>query len=439
MSARSSRRTHPVLVCRYKGDPRRFFGKFKDPEKGVWKKIPGGPFSPSVDTPEKALACAERWYVAEFVEIDRPQRIVSWEDACDAFLEEVRNRVRGSDATRDEARQKALALRSSRVLRSKPLGQHDEVLALTWFREFAHEVVTRPNVAAGPRDPRTVRNYVKILREVYRLARRHGALAPATPEPANGSELVQELRAMMAAKPQREFMMEENLIATVLASEQVSEFRRVWLATLIYTGMRPGEAHGLKLEDLQVLGRVRTFRVQRQYKLSRAKIPPKFGPLKTKNSYRVLPLHPDLWRRLEPWIASGWSRYVGRDPNPEDVLFPDPQGNPFREDRADDFRDILAGLELPTTFRGIPLIPYAVRHTFSTVARRVGIPAEDRDYFMGHGAKSVRAGSYDVNDVRHRYVQIRKLPTFTAEGLREHELRMNALDDIDEAELAPTG
>lgn len=439
MRDRSTTRKYPVIACKHKGNPKRFFGKYKDPKTGRWLKIPGGPFSPAVDTHDKALACAARWYEAEFLANDRPRKLTTWMDACDGFVEEVGIRLRGSDATKDEARMKASALRSNAVLNRKPLAQHDEALALAWLRSFAAEVVPKRAGLQAPRDPLTIRNYTKILREVYRFAHRHGALSPTCPAPAEGAEFDQELRALIAKKPKREFMLEADVIVAVFAAPTVSDFRKVWLGLLAYTGMRPGEAHGLKLGDLRVSNRIRYLRVERQFKLPRTKVPARFGSVKTKNANRLLPVHPDLWVRLHAWLETGWAAYVGRQPTPEDVILPTPDGKPFREERADEFRDMLAEMNLPTSFAGIPLTPYAIRHTFSTLAKRVGIPDEDRDYLMGHTPKSTRATNYDVNDVRYLYSQIRKLPTFTAAGLKEFEERINALDDIDEAELAPTG
>lgn len=429
---------HPVLVCVYKGDPRRFFGKFKSPT-GKWLKIPGGPFSAAVDTREKAMLCALGWYAREFVEGERPSKLITFADACDAFAEEVRSRLRGSDATRDEATMKAAALRSDNVLSSRPLANHDHALCLRWLREFASEEITRGKGIVKRRDPLTIRNYAKVLREVYRFAQRHGAMPPSCTAPANGEEFEHELRALLATKMRREFFIEPAAIAAVLDSTKVTQFRKVWLAVLIYTGLRPGEAHGLRIGDLRSEARPRYLSVEQQLKLSRKNVPVRLGTLKTKSSYRLIPVHRDLGARLDAWIASGWRAWVGREPSPADPLLPNQKGVPFREDRADEFRALLASVGVGTTYKGLRLTPYAVRHTFSSTAKRVGIPEEDRDYLMGHSARSTRARNYDTSDVRHLYAQIRKLPTFTAAGLEEFEQRMNALDGIDEDELAPTG
>lgn len=68
----------PVAVCQCKGEKKRFFGKYKDPDevdwKKRWKKIPGGAYGAEIDTRAKAMACALRWYQTEMVERELPER-----------------------------------------------------------------------------------------------------------------------------------------------------------------------------------------------------------------------------------------------------------------------------------------------------------------------------------------------------------------------------
>ena len=98
----------PVNVIPHKGDPHRFVGKFKCPDTGKWKKIPGGPLPVEYDSKVKALVFARKWYEAEVAERQIAQSapkvgVISWERACDLFLIEAKARLRGADATRDEA------------------------------------------------------------------------------------------------------------------------------------------------------------------------------------------------------------------------------------------------------------------------------------------------------------------------------------------------
>src|SRR5690606_24604758 len=143
----------------------------------------------------------DRWYEATYVAKDASvvsRRLLSWADACDAFIEDVDKRIRGADATRDEARMKARFRRTADFLSRHSLLQHDEALALRWLRQFSMEPITKSGGTKGPRDGLTVRNYVKVLRELYRFAHRRGAMSPTCPAPADGEEFRQELRALLS-------------------------------------------------------------------------------------------------------------------------------------------------------------------------------------------------------------------------------------------------
>jgi hypothetical protein len=278
---------HPVTVCVHKGNPKRFFGKYKSPKDGRWLKIPGGPFPPVVDNKAKAQAFATRWYEAQILLPDAPRPLVSWANVCDSFVEDVAARLRGSDATKDEARMKAMALRSHELLAKVPVAQHDETLLVRWLRWFGAEPVTKRGGVRAPRDGFTVRNYVKVLRDVYRFAKRRDALKVCA-APANSAEFEHELKALLAPKKRREVMLEPAAIARLLECPGLGEFRRTWVALLAYTGLRPGEAHGLRVDDVRIANRVRHLKVERQFKLPRTNIEARVGPLKTRHANRMI-------------------------------------------------------------------------------------------------------------------------------------------------------
>jgi integrase len=104
-------------------------------------------------------------------------------------------------------------------------------------------------------------------------------------------------------------------------------------------------------------------------------------------------------------MSTGWKAWVGREPTAMDFLLPDGNGHPFREERADEFRALLASVSMPTSYNGIELTPYAIRHTFSTLLKRVGVAEDDRDYFMGHRPRSTPEEERDSNP---GYVALRR-------------------------------
>ena len=69
---------------------------------------------------------------------------------CDLFVEEVSNRVRGADASRDELEKRAKFLRASPILCARPVGEHDDKRAVSW----AHKTLSEPRRGSKgePRD-----------------------------------------------------------------------------------------------------------------------------------------------------------------------------------------------------------------------------------------------------------------------------------------------
>jgi hypothetical protein len=109
---------------------------------------------------------------------------------------------------------------------------------------------------------------------------------------------------------------------------------------------------------------------------------------------------------------------VGRDPKPDDPLFPDPDGNPWREVEAETFRQELLTAKCATkcvTKRGtFTLVAYDLRHSFATLAREAKIAKDDRAYLMGHSAPDVEAAHYRVVLLPSLFEEVKKLPSLVA-------------------------
>lgn len=112
---------------------------------------------------------------------------------------------------------------------------------------------------------------------------------------------------------------------------------------------------------------------------------------------------------------NGWRRHVGRDPTPEDFLFPDKNGKPFREDRSDDFQRDLKTAGCSTTYvernatRHEPSV-YSLRHTFATLAQQAGLPSDARDRLLGHAPRDTKARAYEVAELPFLFEQIARIP-----------------------------
>jgi integrase len=129
---------------------------------------------------------------------------------------------------------------------------------------------------------------------------------------------------------------------------------------LAKTGLRPGEAFGLKPEDLDL--RERTVRVERAWSLGRAK------PTKTYEE-RTVDLSHDVLARLERHLAWLKAETLKRGWGEAEWLFPNEEGKPLDESRTRKvFRRALRQAKLP----GFRL--YDLRHTYASLLLAANAP-----------------------------------------------------------------
>jgi hypothetical protein len=215
-------------------------------------------------------------------------------------------------------------------------------------------------------------------------------------------------------------LMPVDWLATLGQRERLDPVVRLLRLSAYYTGGRPGELHGLLVDDYREQDpSIRYFDITKQWTLPRKKFPSKYGPPKTRWSKRPIPVHPDLKRELDEWLENGWEAYVGRRPQPGDPLFPDRRGRPWREQRATAFEEELISAGLPTSIDGHDLTPYAIRHTFATMLKESGAPSDDRDRLLGHRPKDVKALNYEVVRLQHLYEEVCKLPSIVTRDRRD--------------------
>ena len=187
----------------------------------------------------------------------------------------------------------------------------------------------------------------------------------------------------------------------------------LWFLTLLYTGMRPGEAAALNWVDIDFENN--QIHVHTALESGSSKIK---GP-KTKAGVRDIPIHADLrWRLKE---AKG---------NPFSPVFPTESGG--RQNSGSIYRlwrsfrramDIEMGAKI---YRNKiieskiaeDLTPYCLRHTFATDCARAGVPLETVRWFLGHEDISTTANIYQ--HVNPTYVGMdRQWPRLHLRGWRK--------------------
>ncbi len=153
-----------------------------------------------------------------------------------------------------------------------------------------------------------------------------------------------------------------------LHDERIDEDRRVMYAMDFCTGMRPGEVAARRWKDLDT-----TTTPLWRLDVGTA-FESRHGVEKTTktNVEKIVPVHPELQELLRHWYAQGWQAFMGRQPTPEDLIVPRPEGGPrsngysYKGFRADLHR---LGLREGRTH-------YETRATFRSLAIGGGAPLE---------------------------------------------------------------
>ena len=204
-------------------------------------------------------------------------------------------------------------------------------------------------------------------------------------------------------------------------TSKIADMRRIRYLLAITTGARISELHALTFADVN--HSQRTLRIERQIvKQGVAPIlnykeliknctketiqaqpnaickPPK------KNSKRELPLHQLAVEALGYWQGKGWKQFVGREPRATDPIFPRSKIS-LKENQiagaflsgshqAEQFREDLERVDVPTTSQGEELTFHALRHSFSHLLELAGAEDAKISVLLGHGAKSVLRTHY---------------------------------------------
>jgi integrase len=176
---------------------------------------------------------------------------------------------------------------------------------------------------------------------------------------------------------------------------------RARYAVAFTSGCRDGEIAGMRWRDTDLDGIPATFRIEQAIALVGKKGKGAFAQPKdpkTKQSKRTMPLHPAARAALLEWRAQ-WRTLVGREPTADDLVFPGPNGQPTRPRSAEQIREALARLGLPTELRGRPVDFKATRSSFASWLADAGVPDQVRKRLMGHTLRDVTEKHYTARDL----------------------------------------
>lgn len=203
----------------------------------------------------------------------------------------------------------------------------------------------------------------------------------------------------------------------VCDAPEIPAIRKVGNLVAVATGCRLGEIRAWTWSDFDLDATMATARVFKQVQFTGpegeavAKDP-------KRHSHRIIPLHPSAVKALRWWKATGWREYVGRDPTPEDPVFPSPNGDYSAARVPDLFRADLKTAELPKLFDGKhPFTFHAIRRTFMSLLEAEGVPRELIGALAGHAGKGVADRHYIAKNINRFDEAISKLPLPTPDEI----------------------
>ena len=185
----------------------------------------------------------------------------------------------------------------------------------------------------------------------------------------------------------------------------------LWILTMLYAGLRPGEAAALQWKDIDFDRN--EIHIYKAIESGSGAIK---GP-KTAAGVRDIPIHGELRRKLE--AAKG---------EPFDYVFTMTNGNPMTSDGMQrTWRSFRRALDLEMgakTYRNKiiqsvvakDLTVYCLRHTFCTDLQRAGVPINVAKELMGHSNISVTANIYTHRDSDTLHANIEKLTEWESSG-----------------------
>jgi site-specific recombinase XerC len=214
------------------------------------------------------------------------------------------------------------------------------------------QITVKKFVRALPDKPlafNTVGNVLSVLRVFL-----DDVLAEGWAELAGNPARHPSVRRELPKRPSRtrgiaHFTIDE--MSTLLRCQTAPVERRVRYLVGVCAGLRDGEVSALRFSTvIPTLGAGPTLHIQEALALDTAEKGIGFLSPKTESSVRRVPVHPLLGEVLEWWKSTGWARWVGRQPVDDDLIFPDPDGKPWRPRSAELIRDDLKLAGLPETY-----------------------------------------------------------------------------------------
>ena len=225
-----------------------------------------------------------------------------------------------------------------------------------------------------------------VMQEMFKRAR-ISRIIPYDP--------AEELELPQASKGRRRAITDEEREAILAVAE--THPAGLWILTLLYTGMRPGETATLTWADVDFDADEIRIHTAKESGTRNIK-----GP-KTKAGVRTLPHIPNP---IRPGLQA-----AAKGKKPFDFVFPTTTGTIMNDSamrrRWVSFKtaiDQYMGAEIDSEGKTVnskvakDLVPYCLRHTFATDCAKAGVPIDTARWLMGHEDISLTANIYQDAD-----------------------------------------
>jgi integrase len=201
-------------------------------------------------------------------------------------------------------------------------------------------------------------------------------------------------------------------VCVLLKHKKTPVERKVRYLVGVCAGLRDGEVSALRFSSIAPTpGAGPTLCIQEALALDTVGRGVGFLSPKSEFSVRRIPVHPLLAELLGWWKSTGWPRWVGRPATDKALIFPNPDGKPWRPRSAELLREDLKNAGLPVTHSatGKSFEFHTLRASFSTWLAEAGVDTDDRAALMGHAPRSVTDAFYTDRTMRRLRVAIDRL------------------------------
>jgi integrase len=220
-------------------------------------------------------------------------------------------------------------------------------------------------MAASGLAPSTVEGYFKLLSSVMRAARRDKFIHES---PCEGVRRPRADRSSASLVPLTSAQVQA-------IADAVPDRYRALVLTSAGLGLRQGEACGLTVDHVEFLAR--KVRIDRQL-LSPPSGPADFGPPKTKDSVRVLPLPESVSQVLAAHIAVYGRRNADGAIDDKALIFTTPAGDPLR------YRTWHPVFGSAARAAGLKASSHDLRHHCASLLIASGCSVKAVQVFLGH-------------------------------------------------------